>query len=198
MGFFTEETELEKNYKLLIKAIKNTDNVSFEEKSFLLNYVTNVKDGKCNNDFFEFEFLNSIILDIINNNYNQIEISFNKAKETVKLLLPLGTETPAYESIKNLIIYGNTEIDNRLYPLFENRLDYIQIVKTIKSNANEYYDRIVDYALEVSPYCINQTNLISEILSFTNGLKYELDGIDTYYKNRLEEAKKKMWCIRIR
>lgn len=191
MGFFTEETELEKNYKVLIKVIKNASHVSSMDKEFLLNYVTNVKEGKCNNDFYEFDFLNGIILEILNNKIDEIEISFNKVREVVKILLPMGKETPDYNVIKELVINSNEEIDIRLYPLFENRIDYIQIIKLIKKESSEYYDKIVNYALDVSPYCINQTILVSEILSFVNGLKYELDDIDNYYANRLEEAKKR-------
>lgn len=190
MGFFGEETELEKNYKTLIKAIKTAYYIDGNDRQFLLDYVTGVRDGKQNNDFYEFEFLNSVILELINNS-GQIEENFNKVREVVKVLLPVGLETPNYEVIKNLIINGNSEIDTRLYSLFENRIDYIQVVKIIKEEAGDYYDKVVDYALEVAPYCINQTILKSEILSFINGLKYELDGIDTYYSNRLEDAKKR-------
>lgn len=190
MGFFIEETELEKRYKILIKAIRDAKNIDYMDRDFLLDYVIGIRDGKRNNDFYEFEFLNDIILELINNS-EQIEDDFNKIKEVVKILLPVGLETSNYAIIKNLIVNGNSEIDVRLYSLFENRLDYIQVIKIIKEEASDYYDRVIDYALEVAPYCINQTILKSEILSFVNGLKYELDGIDNYYNERLENAKKR-------
>ena len=189
MGIFTAETELEKIYNSLIKTIKSTK--YNHNKNFLLDYVTGVRDGIRDNDFYEFDFLNSIILELINSDIYNIEDAFNSLIEKVKILLPAGLETPGYEVIKNLIINNNDEIDIRLYVLFDNRFDYIQVMKIIKRDASEYYEKIVDYALEVSQYCINQDILKNEILSFVNGLKYELDGIDSYYNSRLEEAKKR-------
>jgi len=192
MGFFNEETEIEKKYKILIKAIKTAPNNNETNKEFLINYVSNIRDGKCNNDFYEFDFLNKIILEIINLGLDySCQCLLDEYKEKVKFLLPAGMETPEYEVIKNLIINENTAIDNKLYPLFENRLDYIQVIKVIRKEAKQYYDNAIDYALEVSPYCINQTILISEILSFVNGLKNQIDDIDVYYNERLENAKKR-------
>ena len=190
MGFFIEETELDKKYKTLIRVISRYDRIDDMDREFLLKYVIGVRDGKQNNDFFEFDFLNSIILELMNNCAEVVD-SFNKLKEVVKTLLPAGLETPNYEIIKNLIINGNSEIDVRLYSLFEDRIDYIQVMNIIKKDAGRYRDKVIDYALEVSPYCINQIILKSEIISFVNGLKNELDGIDNYYNERLESAKKR-------
>lgn len=190
MGFFIEENELDKKYKTLIRVISRYDRIDDMDREFLLKYVIGVRDGKQNNDFFEFDFLNSIILELMNNCAEVVD-SFNKLKEVVKTLLPAGLETPNYEIIKNLIINGNSEIDVRLYSLFEDRIDYIQVMNIIKKDAGRYRDKVIDYALEVSPYCINQIILKSEIISFVNGLKNELDGIDNYYNERLESAKKR-------
>lgn len=191
MGLFSEETELEKNYKKLIKIIKSANNsYSYDALGFLIDYVTDVKDGKCPNDFYEFEFLNDVIITLLNDDYD-IRRDFDRVKEAVKFLLPEGMNTPDYQAIKSLILNGIGEIDIRLYALFDNRLDYNYVIKMIRKDAEDYEDDVVRYALEVAPYCINQAILKNEVLAFVNGLRDEVDDIDEYFKRKLEEAKKR-------
>lgn len=50
MGLFSEETEFEKECRELIKVIKSFY-IDAEAKEYLVNYVSDIKDGKRNNDF---------------------------------------------------------------------------------------------------------------------------------------------------
>ncbi len=189
MGLFGEETVEEKTYKNLLRAIRSVSNLSEEDKNYFVSYVSKIRDGKSNNDFYELDFLNSIILEVLNSDSDYIREDFDTVLGEVKFLLPLGKETPDYEVIKRLIISGNSKLDTKLYPLFDNRLDYIQIMKLI--DECDYRDTVISYAINVSPYCINQATLKSEIISFIEGIKDVVDDVDTYSSERLTEAKKR-------
>lgn len=92
-----------------------------------------------------------------------------------------------------MIISGNHTWNKELYALLNNRMDYLQLMKTIQSESTfmNHFDHIIKYAIEVSPYCINTSVLKAEIFSFMNGLKSEYGSVDEYYNKRLEEAKKR-------
>ena len=68
MGIFSEETQEEKDYKRLLKVIKGS-NLSYEIIDKLVKYVTDIRDKKRNNDFFDFEFLEGVILEIANSQF---------------------------------------------------------------------------------------------------------------------------------
>lgn len=189
MGLFGEDNVEERKYKNLLSAIKAKSR--YERGNvlsvYITNYVTDIRDGKRNNDFFEFDFLNSVILNILEDGTKSLDDYI----KMVKFLLPMGMETPEYEVIKNLIISGNTKIDKRLYGLFNNRLDYIQVTNIIEDAGIENYETIINYALEVSRFCANHFLLKSEIISFASGLKDTVDDVETYFNERLTEAKKR-------
>lgn len=176
-------------YKKISRIIKSNKDLSETERMYLLNYATDVKDGKCNNDFYEYDFLYRVILEVMNN--GNIIRTFENMKKVTKILLPAGLETPEYELIKNMIVNGNTEIDTKLFPLIENKFDYTNIIKIINEEAKDCFDMVVDYALDVAPYCINQNILVSEIISFINCLKYQVGDKKEYYNYRVQEAKKR-------
>lgn len=192
MGLFSEETQFEKECKELLRVIRNAD-VSYDAQDYFSTYVMDVRDGKRNNDFYEFDFLRAIILECLNSNSEQSIEDFEEIIKQVKFLLPLGMETEDYEIIKNMIINGNHVWNMQLYALFNNRLDYIQIMKIIQSEKifSDNYDSIVHYAITVSPYCINTSVLKSELLSFIDGLKSEYGDIEAYQNKCLTEAKKR-------
>lgn len=189
MGLFSEETDLERNFKELLKVIRNNVNIDYPEREYFIDYVTQVRDAKRNNDFYEFDFLRAIILDCLTQENGDLVFLFEEKIKQAKTLLPMGIETEDYEAIKNMIINGGQTWNMQLYALFDNRLDYIQIMNAIDSNDNS--DTIIKYALEVSPYCINQGVLKNEILSFIEGLKSEYGDITEYSKAKLTEAKKR-------
>ncbi len=204
MGIFSEETQEEKDYKRLLKVIKGS-NLSYEIIDKLVKYVTDIRDKKRNNDFFDFEFLEGVILEIANSQFQDSDefiTLFDELLKTIKFFLPEGIETPDYEAIKRMYIHnfsGSEGIlakdvfDQKFFSLFESRLDYLYIMNLIRDDESLVgkYRNIVNFALEVAPYCINQTVLKNEILSYINGLKNELGDIDTYSDKKLTEAKKR-------
>ncbi len=191
MNLFAEPTELEKVYKALTKAIKNDGSISPEVKKYFLEYVAGIKAGVRSNDFFNFEFLGDVMLQCLESEDPIKE--FEEMKRTTRTLLPLGEETEDYKLIKNTILSGNTYINQMLYALFGNVSDYMLFMNIIKKDSifKEHYEDIVNYAIDVSPYCMNQEELKREVLAFINGLKNELGDVSSYVKKRLEDAKKK-------
>ncbi len=197
---------MEEQYKNLIRAINRSD-VSYGVQRALVTYVQGIKNKERNNDFFEYEFLERVVLGLLQENYEDdadFSNTFDRVLDTVHFLLPQGMETKEYSAIKEMIInnfiaYDFREIsegvlDKKLYALFNNRLDYIQIVRLILSNETlkSQYQEIVSYACEVSPYCINPTVLKNELIAFMNGLETELGSVSVYHDKRLTEVKKRV------
>lgn len=199
MGLFYDETEEEKKYRLLIRAIRtNSSNITEEDRNYLINYVTKIKDGRIVNDFFDFDFLNEVILNYINNEYGEYvnaEEFIKKIVSTLNLYLPEGKDTDNYKAIRTYLSKNKFafNIDVKVRSLFNDLYTYLMIDGIISSD--ELYLRnkkdIYDYALKVSPYCINEVVLKNEILSFINDLNDELGDIEEYKSARLIEAKKR-------
>lgn len=204
MGLFSEETQEERDYKRLLKTIRNSS-LSYDVINYLVNYVTEIRDKKRNNDFFDYEFLEGVMLELANSNfddYDEFLTLFNEVLKAIEFFLPEGVNTPDYEAIKAMFIHnfgGNEGIlakdvfDQKFYSLFDSRLDYLYIMNLIRDDEDltRHYSVIANYALEVAPYTINQSVLKNEILSFINGLKNELDDVSAYSEKRLVEAKKR-------
>ncbi len=197
---------IEEQYKNLIRVI-NRASVSYSVQRALVTYVQGIRNKERNNDFFEYEFLERVVLGLLQENYGDetdFSNTFDRLLDTVHFLLPQGMETKDYSAIKEIIInnfvaYDFREIsegvlDKKLYALFNNRLDYIQIVRLILSSETlkEHYQDIVSYASEVSPYCINPSVLKNELISFMDGLEKELGPITDYHDKRLIEVKKRV------
>ena len=204
MGLFGDETQEEKDYKRLLKTIRNSG-LNYEIVNYLVNYVTDIRDKKKNNNFFDFEFLEGMMLEVINSDfsdYDEFLTLFNEVLRAIGFFLPEGAKTPDYEAIKRMFIhnFGGSEgilakdvFDQKFYSLFDSRLDYLYIMNLIRADQElvDNYEAIVNYALEVAPYTINQSVLKNEILSFINGLKNELGDVTSYTERRLTEAKKR-------
>ena len=189
MGLFNEESKEEKDYKNLLKIIKSS-NKQKEIKDYLIDYVMKIKNEEIKNDFYEFDFLKKVIFTILETNYDtlyELKDELKQLAENVKFFLPEGLE-----ALKNLVLNADA-FSKELYALFNNRIDYFQIVNLIINEKvlTQNYNKILDYALKVSPYCINQTILKNEILSFMSGLSKEISDIDLYQEQKLEEAKKR-------
>ena len=145
MGIFSEETQEEKDYKRLLKVIKGS-NLSYEIIDKLVKYVTDIRDKKRNNDFFDFEFLEGVILEIANSQFQDSDefiTLFDELLKTIKFFLPEGIETPDYEAIKRMYIHnfsGSEGIlakdvfDQKFFSLFESRLDYLYIMNLIRDD----------------------------------------------------------------
>lgn len=199
MGLFYDETEDEKKYRLLIRAIRtNSSNITEEDRNYLVNYVTKIKDGRIVNDFFDFDFLNEVILNYINNEYGEYvnaEEFIKKIVSTLNLYLPEGKDTENYKAIRTYLSKNKFafNIDVKVRSLFNDLYTYLMIDGIISSNELYLKNKkdIYDYALKVSPYCINEVVLKNEILSFINDLNDELDDIEEYKSLRLIEAKKR-------
>lgn len=199
MGLFYDETEEEKKYRLLIRAIRtNSSNITEEDRNYLINYVTKIKDGRIVNDFFDFDFLNEVILNYINNEYGEYvnaEEFIKKIVSTLNLYLPEGKDTDNYKAIRTYLSKNKFafNIDVKVRSLFNDLYTYLMIDGIISSDELYLKNKkdIYDYALKVSPYCINEVVLKNEILSFINDLNDELGDIEEYKSARLIEAKKR-------
>ena len=189
----------DKNYRNLVKAIKNSTKIGYDFQSYLLNYVNGIKSGRLNNDFIDEDILVSVILSFANgeikaeNEGESLIDKFNEKINSVKFMLPEGEKTPEYENIKRSIMINKEVTSKELYSILGSRLDYEQIMNLIASDKllkdNEVY--IFNYAIEVSPYCINVEVLKREIVAFMNGLKNVTGSISEYSNKRLIEAKKR-------
>ena len=199
MGIFYDESEEDKKYRLLVRAIRtNISNITDEDRNYLASYVTKIKEGRIVNDFFDFDLLNEVILNYVNNEFDEyIEASefIKKIVSTLNLYLPEGKETPNYNAIRTYLSKNKfaLSIDAKVRSLFSDLYSYLTIENIISSNELyiKYKKIIYDYALRISPYCINETVLKNEILSFINGLNDELGDILEYSEFKVTEAKKR-------
>lgn len=202
MGLFNNDTEEEKKYKKLIKAIRYSD-LKEADRNFLIDYVDKINSGQINNDFYEFEFLNRIVLELLStDHYQGIEKTINEYKNILSLLLPEGVYTEDSQGIMEMFINnfcGESGIieknlfNRKFYALFQNRYDYIFIMNMIIQDNDLRYKahRIFDYAIEVSPYCSNAQVFKNELLSFMNDSGFVVGDDNEYIEKKLNEAKKR-------
>ena len=204
MGLFNNETEEEKNYKKLARAIRNS-NLSEEWRNYLADYVTKVNNGEIVNDFYTFDYLNRVMLKIVETediDVNSPQNEFKRIVSVMKQIMPEGNKSPDFETNMEIFI-GNflgtngliakDLFDSKLYYLFENKFDYLYIMNII-SNEDELesnFNSIREYALDVCPYCSSQDVLRREIMSFMKGIESEYGSIEEYKKRMLDDAKKR-------
>lgn len=184
---------MQDKYKELIKIIRINKTIDDYSKEILTNYIEEIRDEKRKNDFFEFDFLKEVVLKLINDNLEEeLESKFDKIINDVKFLLPLGTKSDNYEFYKELIINSDLVFDKELFSLFENKLDYQQILNIIKSKNldDEQYNIVSNYIKEVSPYCISNEHLKKEVISFISGLTSQIN-YDEYYKEKIKKIEKR-------
>ncbi len=184
---------MQDKYKDLIKIVKSSKVLENENESFLVNYIDDIRNERRVNDFFEFEFLKDVVLKLITTNLDKdFNTKFNDIISNIKFLLPLGNKTENYEFYKNLIINSDLVFDKEMYSLFENKLDYQQIINIIRSKslAEEQYNLVRNYIIEISPYCLSNEHLKKEVISFINGLSSQID-YDEYYKNKIKKIEKR-------
>lgn len=177
----------------LIKAIRRT-NINASKKDELINYVSNIKAGKANNDFFDVSTLETVILDLLDE--NKTSANLYDYINTIKFLLPYGEDSERFEEIKSLIKNGNIFIDKDLAYIFTDKANYAMFMRILKEKGlledQEKFKNIVDFAVNVKPLCINEDIFKAELLSYVNGLVNELDNIEEYKLKRIIEAKKRV------
>ena len=184
--------------KNLIKAVRITNKIPYDFQQYLIKYLNEIKNGLRTNDFIDEDILNSVILSFTNGNIvldenETFDDRFLKIISDIKFMLPEGIETEDFESIKHSIIIGKNNLKKEFYSIFESRLDYDQIMNMISDDEELkiYESNIISYAINVSPYCINQGVLKREIISYMMGIKNSVGDINEYTNNKLIEAKKR-------
>ena len=181
----------------LLKAIKSSS-INAESKKILISYVNEVKDNKRNNDFFEDEFLERVFLEILTSVQDNGErINLSEIIKSIKFIFPFGMETEGYNLLKNMVITNLEKhdylFDNKLFSLFDNKRDYLEIINIIlsKEEYEKYYEEIIEYAVTVAPYCQNQAILKQEVIAFIHKTERS-SSIDELKKDMLFEAKKRV------
>ncbi len=181
----------------LLKAIKSSS-INAESKKILINYVNEVKDNKRNNDFFEDEFLERVFLEILTSVQDNGErINLSEIIKSIKFIFPFGMETEGYNLLKNMVVTNLEKhdylFDNKLFSLFDNKRDYLEIINIIlsKEEYEKYYEEIIEYAVTVAPYCQNQAILKQEVIAFIHKTERS-SSIDELKKDMLTEAKKRV------
>lgn len=199
MGIFINKTDEEKKYDDIIRIIRSSY-LHYEYNLFLENYVSSIRDKRRNNDFYELDFLEEVIVKLISGKYesvNEFKEVFNRLLGKVKFLLPLGENTEGYESIKREIINYHINItkenlfSEELYSLFDNRLDYIQIMDIIMKDEDltKGFDKIVRFAVELGKEVDDQGLLKREIISYLNQYDSILSREEEYLESRKNEAR---------
>lgn len=207
MGIFREDTELEKEQKKIIRAIKSSA-LNIDWKDFLSNYVNAVYIGERNNDFYENGYLIQVIAELVDHasvlNAMDAETEFTKIVTYLKMLLPEGKESAQYQVLMQVFLnklafdeegFVNIRYFNpSFYYLFASQIDALNLLDCLyRENLSKVdADFVCKYALEVAPYCNNQEHLYYEVHSFLSGLKQTLGEKDEYYRTRLDSAKKRV------
>lgn len=196
MGIFNERED--RKYRDLIKIIK-TSNISQSDKDFLVKYVTEIKDGKRNNDFFDFEFLQGVILQLINQDN---PCYFNDLLDIVNFLFPQGEKTENYSLLKREFVINYCGEDGiihkklfnkEFYSLFGSRTDYLQVMNIILEDPNliENFHNIVEFGISLGKEIEDQDLIKREIISYLHLYGSILSSDEDYLQKRINEAKKK-------
>ncbi len=203
MGLFNE-TEEEKKYRELIKTIKNSD-LSYECIDPLVNYVIEVRDGKRENDFYDFDFLRGVIFNILDSDFDDVtELVnfFNDLIQKVKFLLPYRENTEGYENIKRMILNNFSFQDGivakgifseKFYSLFNSQFDYLQVMNIIAKDEFlvENFDKIVDFASQMAKEIDNPDELKREVIAYIHLLGSILSSDEDYLQKRITETRMK-------
>ena len=180
----------------LIKVIRSSK-LNNNEKKELINYITEVKLRKRNNDFFEDEFLERVILEIVTKEDEISDFDLGDLLGYVNYIFPFGIKTEDYDMLKELFISNIAELNvifnDKFFALFDNKRDYVDIINIIANDDydDETIDAIFNYAIDVAPFCQNQAILKSEIISFI-GKVFRCDDLETLSKESLENAKRRV------
>lgn len=203
MSFFNknEENIDDKKYRLLINDIKNKK-LDEDIKQYLIDYIEKIKKGG-QNDFYDLDTLIEVITKISNIHFNYSEqfiTFFNRCIKSFHQVVNISKED--YEQNKEMFceLFLNDLLsiklyDNSMYAIFQNKMDYFEIMSVILSNQNltKLFSHILDYINSVSKYCLNQDILKRDIISYLNEcMDLGADKIEEYSKQSIEIAKKRI------
>lgn len=203
MSFFNknEENIDDKKYRLLINDIKNKK-LDEDIKQYLIDYIEKIKKGG-QNDFYDLDTLIEVITKISNIHFNYSEqfiTFFNRCIKSFHQVVNISKED--YEQNKEMFceLFLNDSLsiklyDNSMYAIFQNKMDYFEIMSVILSNQNltKLFSHILDYINSVSKYCLNQDILKRDIISYLNEcMDLGADKIEEYSKQSIEIAKKRI------
>lgn len=180
----------------LIRGISKASGINGSIKSFFTKYLNEVKQGSRNNDFYEDELLEKVVLSCVaQDKYNPEEL-FNKLKVRATIMFPFGKNTEGYEMLKELFINSVTAeiqmFNDSLFTFFDNVKDYVDIINIMNSEEKliRNADKINQYAMDVSTCCTTQEELKKEIISFMYNV-LRTDNITALAKEKLVSARKR-------
>lgn len=207
MGIFSkteEELRIEeenKKIKNLISAIRSADELSESAKSFLINYIDDIRNGKVN-DFGDTDTLIEVILKMVNRSFYPLEEIQQQLLTTINLykkIVPKGNIEAKDKFINEFV--GNKGLiyrglyDETLFAIFQNKDDYFEVMHVIAASntADNNFELIKSYVGKVCKYCLNQDVLKRDIISFVSGLDNVVDGdFENYSNESLENAKRRI------
>lgn len=193
--------EVDNRFNDLIKGINRVPNLHTEERKYFIKYLNEVKQGVHNNDFFEDELLERVILEVLSyegyENGIHTPISyFETLISRAKTVFVEGTNTDGYDMLKELFINcirSNYNLfSDKLFVLFDNKRDYADILnilsadKLLIKNAN----KIVEFGIEASDCGITQEELKRAIIAFANAIP-NCDSIDTLMQERIDKINRR-------
>ena len=210
MGFFDNKTEeekrieKEKGYLLsLMSRINYSNNLDAFTTKVLVKYLNGVLNGTVKNDFFDYEFLYRVFDQLTVNEYengDDVEEHLDKIKECIKELLPFGSSTAQYEEIKELIInefvaphgyIAKGIYDFRIFNKCNKDVhQYAYIMKSIAKNDNavKNFDKVAEFANNVTKWCYTREEFTDRLLSAVDGLKNGVVDVEVYFAEQLEVA----------
>ena len=198
MGIFNrgEMTQDIKKINALKNEISRSKKLSESAKKVLLGYLSDVLTGTRKNVFLDTDTMVEVLRDLARADYWDMEEALNNYIYTFQKMLPAGSETKDAEYIKSMILnsmVGNDSIISRglfnqnFYNSFNNIEDYVFIMNVINSDSNmtENFSLIVDYALKISRYMLNDEQYRRNLLSTLSGLR---EVIDSKYQEYLDKC----------
>lgn len=206
MAIFKDETKEEKTINQLLKNIKSSD-LNLEWKEYLTNYLNSILNNQKNNDFYDLDFLRRIIIELLDNPYINDYSPSNLFEEIIKnlnMVFANGMYTPNYNELKEIFInnycgyngyIAKGLINNNTYSfksLFSNVSDFYLIMNIIKDK-EEYITKFNDinrFASEIIMYCPDDVTFKNILISFINGISFNLDKFDEYYAEKKSKVEK--------
>ena len=196
-------TEKDRLYNDLIKIVKNSKALTSYDKNEVIEYITEIKNGKKRNPYVDDEILAHVIMDIAEHYKSEgVEEYFSEAEECVAFLLPFGEKTEGFEQIKTEIcnlyigengIFGTEFFNIEFYMLFMDSKDYFQIMNIIMSDVElkDHFSDIVEFATTMSKEIDDYRLFKNELISYIHQLNFVIDDPKKYLKQRVTETRMK-------
>ena len=203
MGMFYENEE-DRQYRDLIKTIRSF-NINHECIDFLVGYVNSIREGKAINDFYDYDFLKSVMIKIVESkpdDVNELDDYLNELIRAIQFILPEGKGTEDYEAKKNFFLVDFTGelnlidkdlFSTELYGLFNDYHDFNQIMSIIIDDYNlvDNFDKIVEFAITMGREIEDKELLKREVISYLHLYGSILTDDDDYLEKRINETRMK-------